>query len=169
MNNSNGDYSDQLEGNGLACAPGNEAPGLEILCTVGLPLVGVVHLANGLGFCFLASVTWRHQHKTNTTKPAVKSKETMLPGDGRLGRSQYQRQASESFAVKMLCAIGVCALLSSPTLLLHGFATMYPREHIRSQIGDVTSESSILKDCHNGSMSTVRSHLMMLYSNAVEQ
>jgi hypothetical protein len=149
MNNSSGDYSDQLEGNVLACAPGNEAPGLEILCTVGLPLVGVGHLVNGLGICFIASVKWRHQRKTTHMKPAVKTKETMLPGDGRLGRSQYQQQTSRSFVVKLMCSIGASALLTSMSFLLHGCATMYPREHIRSQIGDVASESNKLKRCYN--------------------
>jgi hypothetical protein len=154
MYNSSGDYSDELEGNGLACAPGNEAPGLEFLCTVGLPLLGVGNLVNGLGICYLANVKWRLQHKTKRMKPTVKTKETMLPGDGRLGRSQYQQQTSRSFAAKLLCSIGVSVLLTSLTFLLHGFATMYPRGHIRSQIGDVASESSKLKECHNGSMST---------------
>jgi hypothetical protein len=142
MNSTPGDYSDQLEGNNLACAPGNEADGLEFLCTVLFPTMGLGTIANGLAFGFQAFVRWRSiQLKVAASTTAANTAGKSPPQRTNSNNSKYTQLARNYLAVKVLCAVGATSIFTGLSFLLHGFCTMFPTTHIRSQFGDFAGKS----------------------------
>ena len=55
------DYHDELDGEHLACKPGDVADGLVGVCTLGIPIVGSAALLNGLYCVFVVYIMRRHR------------------------------------------------------------------------------------------------------------
>jgi hypothetical protein len=148
MNFSTSSYSDNLDGENLACAPRNVAEGLEFLCTAGIPILGVGNLLNGVWSCLLAGLKWRNNNAFTTTKQArnTPTVATAAPGGTKstgTDHSKHEQQASKHHVELLLVAVGVAGALTGVTILLTGYGTMYPTTHIRSQVGDFVGTSCL--------------------------
>ena len=128
-------YNDELEGDFLACKPGNVAEGLEGICTLGMPIIGWGTLLNSFWFLYLAYIQRCHRKllAKQTWDPACVPKVRNSP------KVYPQSDATDTFSYmeKLLLCLGVATASFSPMFLLHGAGTMYSTTHIRGQIGDV--------------------------------
>jgi hypothetical protein len=126
--NSSRDYNDDLDGEFLACSPGNNAVGLEFICTVGFPVIGLVMLLNGIWLLVLAfTIQGRHR----ASSPRTRNESNMKTSRARHLSTQTK------YATKVLLASGFnmlgCGLIS----IIYNFGTMYPTTHWRGQVGDI--------------------------------
>ena len=119
---------DELDGEELACRPGNITEGLEFVCNVAMPVMGYGLLASGMWFLLLLYMQRRN----------------------RMILARYNQSAAIStfsFVEKVTLCIGMSCLLNSGMIMANGFGTMYPTTHMRGHIGDMLGES-LLKGKH---------------------
>jgi hypothetical protein len=137
MNITTVNYEDGIDGENLACAPGNVAEGLEAICAL-MPWVGVGNLLNAVMLFFLAYWKW-HYNRLDLPRRTLR-----IPGGAPAqsmnnGRTQQGIQPTSRFVEKVLLASGVTAFFAGTTFLTHSFGTKYPTTHIWGQIGDLSS------------------------------
>jgi hypothetical protein len=133
MINSSVDYNDMLEGDALACRPGNVAPGLEYICEYYLPLLGAAALLNGISFFSLFVQGRRLQRSI-----AMQTGGTTTPGNARECGKRF------SHSEKVILSLGALCVSYGINLFTNGWGTMYSTQHIRGQIGDFIGEYEAL-------------------------
>ena len=133
------DYKDELEGDFLACKPGNVAEGLEVVCTLGIPIIGTAVLLNGLWLLQITYTERRHRKllaRQTRDAACLPDARNSLRNSGRVHLVESDAIATFSNKEKRLLVNGASAVGISLVRLVYGFGTMYPTTHIRGQIGD---------------------------------
>ena len=135
------DYNDNLEGDFLACNPGNVAEGLEFVCNFGMPIIGSALLLIGGWLLYLAFIQRRHR---KLLAKQIRDA-TYVPNAQDSQRVHPQSDATDMFSYieKVLLSLGVVSICVSLMFLLYGLGTMYPTTHIRGQIGDVAGKRDL--------------------------
>jgi hypothetical protein len=129
--NYTGEYYDQLDGDFLACKPGNVAEGLEFICTIGNPGVGSVYIVNAVWVLGIAFTTRRtRQHVADQTRIGVDKT------NAQTSRTTNSDKYS-SYAERVMLASGLNLFFIGLCFIVYGWGTMYPTTHIRGQIGDM--------------------------------
>jgi hypothetical protein len=132
-------YNDDLMGDFLACMPGHVADDLELLCMVGMPMLGWLYFVNGLGFfyhCLVQRSMMKPQVKVTQVAPSSSFVERLPGRPIRVCRTFDYRQ-------KLLISLSVGHFGVSLMFVVHAFGTSYPSTHIRGQIGDFTGKSLV--------------------------
>ena len=138
MNLTTRDYDDELDGDYLACKPGDEAEGLEGICRFGMPLVGFAALGNGLYAFYLIYIIRRHRKLLTRQKRYAASFSNAR--NSRKVHPQSDAKEMFSYTDKLLISTGVGKVGLWLVVFVYGFGTMYPTTHIRGQIGDVAGK-----------------------------
>jgi hypothetical protein len=134
-----GDYFDDLDGNYLACAPGNVANGLAFVCLYAMPTLGILLVFNGLFGLYLTGANVCHQ------KQIIRQKYDDLRRVPSAEKSALEQaiknsRSNATFKRNVLLHRGISTLAAGLTFFLHGFGTSYPTSHIRGQMGDISRE-----------------------------
>jgi hypothetical protein len=133
--NSTKDYQDGLDGENLACKPGNIAEGLEFVCNNGMPLLGSWYLLLGLHDLFLLYISRR-----NRLLCAKRSQDaTYVPTSPQNAPKPHPESDTKGIfspGEKFYLSGGVVGISTSLVFFVYGFGTMYPTTHIRGLIGD---------------------------------
>ena len=132
------DYNDELDGDYLACKPGNVAEGLTLFCNFGMPIIGVLMLLNGLFYIYLTYIHRRHRKLLARQTRVV----SYTPDARQSPRVHPKSDATKVFSYieKLLLCISALAISTSLQFIVNGFGTMYPTTYIRGQIGDVVGK-----------------------------
>ena len=126
---------DQLDGDSLACKPGNVAEGLELVCNFGMPIVGSLQLLNGLSFIWLAYIRQRHRKLL-----ARQTRNGLAEPSARNSRNVSPQNEGLNYVEHLLLSVGVSVVGLSLMFFVYGWGTMYPTTHIRGQIGDLVGK-----------------------------
>jgi hypothetical protein len=134
MRNFTVDYNDMLEGDALACRPGNVAPGLEYLCEYFHPLLGMLACVTGLSYVSFISKNRRHN------KLVARQRGDTTTFRSARERGEVQRRGILAQSDKVALALGTACVSYGLAFIVNGWGTMYPTQHIRGKIGDFVGE-----------------------------
>jgi hypothetical protein len=134
MDNITVDYNDMLEGDRLACRPGNVAPGLEYLCEYCHPILGVAASLAGLSFFNLFVQGRRFQKSIARHLGGTATVGNARDRDERPSRRKTTSALGHS--EKVVLTLGTMCVSCGLPFIVNGWGTMYSSQHIRGQIGD---------------------------------
>jgi hypothetical protein len=132
--NDTADYNDELDGNYLACKPGDVAEGLDDVCNFGMPIVGSAALLNGLYSFFLAYIKRCHRKLLARYTRDTAHDPSNDQNSPKVGTETF------SYMEKLLLSNGICQVSISLSFFVYGVGTMYPTTHIKGQIGDAAGK-----------------------------
>jgi hypothetical protein len=132
--NATNDYNDGLDGDSLACKPGDAAAGLETFCTIGLPILGSVLVLNGAWFLYLSSIQRRRKRALQRQVSQIQDLSSVAV------RKLHTDRAALQYLERLFLALGTAVFNYGLLYLVYGVGLVYPTTHIRGQIGDFLGE-----------------------------
>jgi hypothetical protein len=128
-------WFDHLDGDSLACKPGHEEVGYEIICRFIHPAIGYAHILCSLGYLRLLLLERR---KTNTIVPTTQYGKDVqhTRKSPQNATSKTEKRAYLSYSQRMYLVLWIHQFQGGLLWLIHGMGTKYGGNHISGQIGD---------------------------------